>query len=111
MFRRRLPGCGEARRARRRGSPLQVFWLYSEVASLGDVVIRKRRISTVATRVSAVATTLSPYCGEDLTTQRDIQVAFRTHIYKNQISLGARRQEARRSLPPDLYRIESASSR
>jgi len=38
-----------------------MFWLYNKVADSGDVVIRKQGISTVETRVPAIATTLSSF--------------------------------------------------
>jgi hypothetical protein len=45
--------------ARHPGSSLQIFWVCKKVADSADVVIRKQGISTVDTRVPAIATTLS----------------------------------------------------
>jgi len=79
---------------------------YNKFEDSDDVVIRKQGISTVDTRVPAISTTLSPflYCGRQDDGKSDLDI--RPH--RNRILLGARHLRGRRSLTPDLYRIESA---
>jgi hypothetical protein len=81
------------------------FETHANVASSGDVVIRKQGLSTVDTREPAIATTLSHLS----TAQEDVNFDILTH--RNRILLRGRHQEGRRSLIPDLDRIESAGSR
>jgi hypothetical protein len=73
--------------------------------------MQKQCLSTVGTRVPAIATTLSSfaYRGWRPLPPRNLDLDIQPH--RNQILSGARRQGARRLLPPHLYRIESASSR
>jgi hypothetical protein len=97
--------------ARHPGTSLQMFRVHNEVAGSGDVVIRKQGISTVDTRVPAIATTLSSfsYLGRRTPRQGDIDLDIRPH--RNRILLRGRHLGGRRLLTPDLHRIESASSR
>jgi hypothetical protein len=89
-----------------------MFRVRKKVVGSGDVVIRKQGLSTVDTRVLAIATTLSSvsYPGGPSLSQRHLDLDIRLH--RNQILPEGRHQGARRLLvPPDLHRIESASSR
>lgn len=91
--------------ARRQRSSLKICPVYNKVAVSGDVVIGKRGLSIVDTRVPAIATTVSSV------SHSGHYLDIRPH--GNQISLRGHHQRARQLLPPDLHRIksESASSR
>jgi hypothetical protein len=91
-----------------------MFRVCTKVAGSGDVKIRKQGLSTVDTRVQAIATTLSSfsYFGcRVLFALRQGNVDLDIGPHGNQILLGGRRQGGHRLLPPDLHCIESASSR
>jgi hypothetical protein len=95
--------------------PLKVFWLNNKVAASGDAAIRKPGLglSTVDTRVPAIATTLSPVsnigggrtssqCHLDL----DIRTTWKSNIARRTLSGSTSIVTTR----PTVHRIESASS-
>ena len=88
--------------ARHQKSSLRICPVYNKVAVSGDAVIGKRGLSIVDTRVPAIARTVSSV------SHSGRYLDIRPH--GNRILLRGRRHRARRLLPPDLHRIESASS-
>ena len=81
-----------------------MFRVCNKVAGSGDVVTRKQGISTVDTRVPAIATILSPfsYLGRCAPPQRGLDGPHR-----NRILLRGRHLGGRRLLPLDqVHRIE-----
>ena len=95
--------------ARYPGTCLQMFGECTKLASPGDVVIRKRGLSSVGTRVPAIATTLFSfsYCSRGTQWYTDLDI----RPNRNRILIGGRHLGGRRLLTPDLRRIESASNR
>ena len=108
MIQRHYHQRGEVRQARHLGSVLRVCRTYKEVADSGGVVIQRQGFSTVDIRVLAIATNLPLFSHFGLRIHRNVERRLRLH--RNQKSIGGLHQEARRLLPPDLHRIESASS-
>jgi len=106
MIQRHYHQRGEVRQARHLGSVLRVCRTYKEVADSGGVVIQRQGFSTVDIRVLAIATNLPLFSHFGLRIHRNVERRLRLH--RNQKSIGGLHQEARRLLPPDLHRVESA---
>jgi hypothetical protein len=78
--------------------------VYNRVADSGDVVMQKRDLSIVDTRVPEIATTPAPFSRRN---EKNPDIDICPHI--NRILSGGRHLGGRRLSPPDLHHIESAS--